>query len=80
MQAYSDFEPEPVVGHAAVEAVGTGVEQLVAVLWIQSWAKKAVSLVKVQSPAEEHWETELYYRNCSGQAVELVQNIDLKPG
>lgn len=50
MQACSDFELEPVVGCAVMEAVGTAVEQLVAALWIQSWAKKAESLVKVQSP------------------------------
>ena len=51
-----------------------------AVLWIQSWAKKVVILVKVLLPAGEHWETGQCCRNCSGQAVELAQNTDLKPG
>lgn len=40
------------VGCAVVVVVRTGVGQSVAVLWIQSWAKKSVILAKVLSPGE----------------------------
>lgn len=79
MQVCSGFEPELVVGCAVVVVVRTGEGQSVAVLWIQSWAKKSGILAKVPSPAGEHWETVQCCRNCSGQAAELAQSRDLKP-